>query len=117
MSGAVDSDSIRTPPLLDLLDVDPIDDGQIVLKVRYEDLVVLAKHRAVWRGSLKLIYEPTPTGARYELFDLGADPHQTTDLFGSHPAASELKGTLERWLSLDPEREMDVFEHVVRHRD
>jgi arylsulfatase A-like enzyme len=52
---------------------------------------VVAVRTARW----KLI--ETPTLARSELYDLGADPREHTDRFGSADVAGALTAELERW--------------------
>lgn len=116
LNGAPDPESIATPPLAELIEADPDDDGQLVLRTKYEDLVVIAKHRALWDGRLKLIYEPTPAGAHFSLFDLASDPRQEHDLV-TDPRAAPLITSMWRWLGRDPEREVDARGHTVRRAD
>ena len=117
LDGGVDASGIHYPGLLELLEADPDDGGQLVLKAAYEDEVIRAKHRAVWHGSHKLIYEPTAQGYRLRLFDLARDPRQEHDLGPGHPRAAELSSWLWSWLALDPERELDSRRHLVRRHD
>jgi arylsulfatase A-like enzyme len=118
LNGAPDGDSIPTPPLSELIEADPSDDGQLILRPKYEDLVVIAKHRALWDGDLKLIYEPSPIGANFSLFDLKADPHQEHNIIGARAdAAAPLITSMWRWLGRDPEREVDARGHLVRRAD
>jgi arylsulfatase A-like enzyme len=114
LNGPPDADGIPTPPLYELLAADPKDDGQIVLKARYEDVVVAAKHRAVWQGNLKLVYEPTLGGANVRLYDMAADPGQTQDLAPTSPRTKPMLKLLLDWIGRDPEREVDGGLHVVR---
>lgn len=109
-----DPEGIPTPPLFELLAADPKDDGQIVIKPRYEDVVVSAKHRAVWQGNHKLVYEPTIAGATIHLYDMAADPGQTQDLAPTSPKTKPLLKLLFNWIGKDPEREVDGSLHVVR---
>lgn len=114
LSGAPDPDGMPTPPMFELLAADPHDDGQIVLKLRHEDAVISAKHRAVWQGDLKLVYEPTTTGANIRLFDMKKDPWQRQDIGPTHPATRGMLKLLLDWVARDPEREIDDRLHVVR---
>ena len=115
LSGHATEDGMRYPDLLHLLEVDQRHDGgQIVLAMRFEDLVVEAKHRAVWLENWKLIYEPTPTSVRVQLYDLSRDPAQRDDLFGRSPAGATLLPLLRSWIDLDRERRLDVRGHSVR---
>jgi arylsulfatase A-like enzyme len=107
-------DGMPTPPLLELLSADPRDDGQIVLKLRHEDAVVSAKHRSVWQGDLKLVYEPTLAGANVYLFDMKKDPSQRVDLAPKDPRTGNMLRLLLDWVARDPEREIDSRLHVVR---
>jgi choline-sulfatase len=43
---------------------------------------------ALYRGRFKLVRTGSGMGARYELFDLAADPAGTTDVKGEHPAVA-----------------------------
>jgi len=43
----------------------------VVLKDEYRDLITIAKHRAVFDETHKLIYMPTRDGVRYELLRRG----------------------------------------------
>ena len=117
LNGAATDDGVRTPPLPELLEPDARDNFQLVLKARYEDLVVEAKHRMLRRGSQKLIYLPTRDGVRYELYDLASDPAQTHDRFAEAPDAPQLARAMRKWLSRDPERELDVRDHLVRRTE
>ena len=56
-----------------------------------------AKHRAVLRPPYKLMYEPTPKGVRYRLFDIDADPLDEHDLSRDKPKlTAELREALRR---------------------
>ena len=114
LDGPPEADGIATPPLVDLLTLDPHDDGQLIVKPELEDVIVTAKHRAVWSGTSKLVYLPTPSGARFQLYDLARDPHQQHDLGVQSPQAHALTRTLLDWMARDPERELDGHLHMVR---
>ncbi len=114
LDGPPDPDGIPTPPLVDLLTLDPRDDGQLIVKPELEDVLVTAKYRAVWSGTNKLVYLPTPTGVRFQLFDLASDPHQRHELDVKSPEGQRLTRTLLEWMARDPEREIDGRLHVVR---
>jgi arylsulfatase A-like enzyme len=105
---------VRYPPLAESLTVDPADGDRIVLRPELEDVVVRAKHRAIWSGRWKMIYQPLSDGARVQLYDLAADPAQKTDLGRAHPQFEPLRRQLLEWLKEDPEREMDPRGHLVR---
>lgn len=114
LDGPPDPDGIPTPPLVDLLTLDPRDDGQLIVKPELEDVLVTAKYRAIWSGTNKLVYLPTPTGVRFALFDLASDPHQRRELDAKSPEGQRLTRTLLDWMARDPEREIDGRLHVVR---
>ncbi len=68
-------------------------------------------------GDLKLVYE-SATG-RTELYDLGKDPYETTDIAGQHPeAAADLLKRLKSWgdaLPREPAR--DCLDPTHKNRD
>jgi arylsulfatase A-like enzyme len=113
LAGPPESDGVRYPALPQLLEADPQDRFQLVLKTRYEDIEVEAKHRMLRRGSSKLIYVPISNGVRWQLYDMEADPHQQHEL----PASKELMQAMRKFLQRDPERELDAREHVVRRTE
>ncbi len=59
------------------------------------------RFRAVILGDWKLIWTPFQSGElEWELFDVGADPHETENLYApDHPALPRLKTHLDEWLS------------------
>jgi arylsulfatase A-like enzyme len=116
LAGPPYADGVATPSLPELLEVDPADGLQLVLKTRYEDLVVEAKHRMLRRGDDKLLYLPTKEGHRYLRYDLARDPHQLHDREASEPRP-ELRAALLRFLADDPERELDARGHLVRRSE
>jgi arylsulfatase A-like enzyme len=113
LAGSPEADGVRYPALPQLLEADPHDHFQLVLKTRYEDVEVEAKHRMLRRGPLKLLYVPTAGGVRWELYDMERDPHQEHAL----PAPLELQKALKKFLVRDPERELDAREHLVRRTE
>jgi arylsulfatase A-like enzyme len=117
LGGSATPDGVSYPPLTELLEADPRDNWQLVLKARYEDAVVEAKHRALRRGPLKLIQIPTKDGVRHQLYDLAADPSQQHDLFTTRPEAPQLVRALRKLLVRDPERELDARDHLVRRTE
>ena len=47
----------------------------------------------------KLVYLPTRSGVRYELFDTDSDPGETHDVSADRPAeVQRLKGELWKWM-------------------
>jgi arylsulfatase A-like enzyme len=117
LNGPATVDGVRYPALPELLEADARDDFQLVLKPRYEDIVVEAKHRMLRRGPWKLLYIPTADGARYELYDMIADPTQARDRFADTADAPSLVRALRKSLARDPERELDARDHLVRRSD
>lgn len=116
LAGPPYADGVPTPSLPELLEVDPSDGLQLVLKTRYEDLVVEAKHRMLRRGDDKLLYLPTKEGHRFLRYDLARDPQQAHDLEAEAPRA-DLRGALLDFLAADPERELDARGHLVRRTE
>jgi arylsulfatase A-like enzyme len=79
------------------------DDDDIFLKPEWEDMLVVAKHRAVTTSRWKLAYRPTRAGAALRLFDRRADADERRDVSGKHPeVVAELRKKLEAWMSADP---------------
>jgi arylsulfatase A-like enzyme len=117
LNGPATPDGVPYPPLTELLEADPDDHFQLVLKPRYEDVVVEAKHRMLRHGTQKLIYIPTRDGVRYELYDLSVDPTQTTDRQAGAPEAPALERAIEKFLARDPERELDARGHLQRRTE
>ena len=118
LTGSADPLALRYPPLTELLTADDDDHGQLIVRPQYEDLMVRAKHRAVWDDRWKLVYEPREGGPRYQLFDLVADPSQQRDLGVNHPEARRLVQVLRTWLAQDPERALsrdDLMERRDEH--
>ena len=110
-------DGVLYPTIGDLLETEAGPSGDLlVVKPRYDDVIIRAKHRALWEEKVKLIYEPTRTGARFLLYDLEADPHQTQDLMGQHPESERLKLKLLEFLEADRERELNGRLHVTRRQ-
>jgi arylsulfatase A-like enzyme len=88
---------IPYPPLTELGRLD--ERHEVVVKERYRDLVLVAKHRMVQTKEHKLIYIPTRDGVRYELYDLARDPAQERDVAGKHPeVVGAMKAKLFRWM-------------------
>ena len=117
LNGPATTDGVRYPPLTELLEADPDDHFQLVLKSRYEDVVVEAKHRMLRRGFWKLIHIPTTDGVRYELYDLSIDPTQTVDRFATAAEAPAMQRAIEKFLARDPERELDARGHLQRRTE
>ncbi|WP_437664790.1 sulfatase family protein [Sorangium sp. So ce1182] len=68
---------------------------RLVMKRDFVPLFLAAKHRMIRRGPLKLLYEPTPDGPVYELYDVVQDPLEQHDLSRLEPArVAELAGIL-----------------------
>ncbi len=75
------------------------DDDDIVLQQRWQDLVVVAKQRAIRHGKWKLLYRPTRAGVQLSLFDLSTDPDESHDVRAAHPDVSaDLWKRLSTWM-------------------
>jgi arylsulfatase A-like enzyme len=113
LNGPPERDGVRYPPLPRLLEADPDDHFALVLKTRFEDVEVEAKHRMLRRNQMKLLYIPTVDGARWQLYDMRADPRQEHAL----AAPPDMQRALLRFLARDPERELDARQHLVRRSE
>lgn len=64
--------------------------NDIVVRDNWKDFTETAKHRMLIADNWKVIYCPTPRGIEWELYDLAADPDETTNLAGSRPDRLEV---------------------------
>ncbi len=76
---------IHYPGVTNLCEVDMEWRDEIVLKNRYQPLVVAAKHRMISDGERKLIVMPTESGVVTKLYDLKNDPAEMVDISGREP--------------------------------
>ncbi len=105
---------IAYPSVFELLEVEPTT-GALVLGRSWVDKTVTAKLRAMRQGALELLYTPTDTAPRWELYDLAADPYAEHDLSGERPdELARMRPALLEWLREDPLRWLDADERVVR---
>lgn len=77
---------LKYPGIAGLLNFDQGYSGEIVLNPLFEPIVITAKHRMLIAGDDKLIYQPTPKGVVYELYDRRLDPDNLHDLAAAEPA-------------------------------
>ncbi|MEY4629972.1 MAG: hypothetical protein RIQ81_92 [Pseudomonadota bacterium] len=68
------------PGISHLLTFDPGHSGEIIVNPKYESMLVVSRHRSLVAGRHKLIYMPTPSGVRFELYDVIDDPQNLRDL-------------------------------------
>jgi arylsulfatase A-like enzyme len=81
---------------------DLADDDDIYLRPEWQDMVVVAKHRALRTDRWKLLYRPTRQGPLLSLYDLAADPDERVDVAAAHPeVVAELRAQLDRWMTSD----------------
>ncbi|MSP62951.1 MAG: hypothetical protein EXR72_21975 [Myxococcales bacterium] len=93
-------DRLPYPALPDLITVAPDDD--IVLAPALEDVVIVARHRALRTERWKLHYLPTRSGVRWSLHDLASDPAERIDVAAQHPdVLADLQKRLYRWMTED----------------
>lgn len=78
---------IHYPGVTSLCEIDTEWRDEIVLKNRYQPLVVAAKHRMISDGERKLIVMPTESGVVTELYDLKNDPAETVDISAREPVS------------------------------
>jgi arylsulfatase A-like enzyme len=77
-------------------------DGDIFIPSKWDDAIVTAKHRSIRTTKWKLLYQPTPLGPHWRLFDVIADPAELADVAADHPAVvAELRPKLEDWIVAD----------------
>ena len=101
------------PGILDLLEVEE-GSHALVLKRAFVDRTVTAKLRAVRRGRWELVYTPTASDPRWQLFDLQTDPAAAHDLAPAQAeVAASLRADLTRWLEQDPLRWLDAHDRLV----
>jgi len=81
---------INYPNVTGLCEIDDEWRKEVVIKERYQPLVVAAKHRMVSDGKYKLIVMPTENGPVSELYDLQADPEEKNDISKTNPEALAL---------------------------
>ena len=78
------------------------DGGDIFLEPRWEQAVLLSKHRSLRTPRWNLLYQPTLAGPRWSLFDVVADPQEQVDVASLHPAEfATLRAKLEVWIESD----------------
>lgn len=69
---------------------------------------VAEKHRMIRTPDWKLIFIPRPNGGNYRLFDLRADPEETTDVAARHPdVVARLRVNLAHVRASERERAAD----------
>jgi arylsulfatase A-like enzyme len=97
---------IPYPGVAEMTEVEADHHDDVVLKKEMHDLVLVAKHRMVRDERYKLVYLPTRSGVRYELFDTEGDPGETHDVAVDRPAeVQRLKGELWKWMLADANME------------
>jgi arylsulfatase A-like enzyme len=101
MTGLTESERARVVDLAgaaDTLEVDAEFNHNFVLRPKYRTLVVDAKDRMVRTRKWKLLEIPGKDAPIRRLYDMEADPHQTTDLSGRGlPEEQQLASLLERY--------------------
>ncbi len=96
---------LRYPPLAKMLEVTEPASGLIGIKKEYFDLLIEARQRMVRTSRWKLLYAPLVEGARYQLFDLQADPLCRSDVQDAHPQVfADLRAALWDWMKGDSQR-------------
>ncbi len=74
-------------------------DGDIFLQPRFEQPTNDAKYRAIRTPEWKLVYQPTPSGVFWRLFDVVVDPSQRDDVAEQHPeVVVGLRAKLQDWI-------------------
>ncbi len=83
---------IAYPDLIHLTEVDRAHSDEIVMRRQWESLTIAAKYRMIRDERYKLIYMPTRSGPRFELFDTVEDPAEVRDISKS---AADVMGYLK----------------------
>jgi hypothetical protein len=83
---AVPKARIAYPPITSLA---RIEGGRIVIDEPLLPVIRAAKHRAAILFPFKLLYEPTPTGVEWRLYDIERDPWDEQDVADLHPQVTE----------------------------
>jgi arylsulfatase A-like enzyme len=97
---------IQYPSFLDYAEADQAHRDEFVLRAEYGPVTTFAKHRMAFDGQYKLIYAPTPTGAKYLLFDRENDPAESDDLASREPRLVDgLREALWAWMLQDRQME------------
>jgi hypothetical protein len=103
------------PDILELLEVNSKKEGTLVIKPRYEGIVIEARDRMIRASNWLLVYLPLKQGAIYKLFNIQDDPQCLHEVSKLHPdILVSLKQQLVAWLKEDGEREWKN-EHLVTH--
>ena len=84
-SGVAPEMRIPYPPMMDVVEVDHARHDTLAIQPEYDVITTFAKHRMAFDGRMKLVYAPTPTGAKYLLFDTTEDPENLRDVAGVRP--------------------------------
>ncbi len=80
------------------------------------DRTLAGRRRSLVVGNRKLVYVPRQDGVHYELYDLEADPRETTDLWGREEAP-ELRRRLDAWVARDLEAHGEIPEKALSEAD
>ena len=100
--GFFQKERIMYPDITSISKIDYTYNLEVVLKNDYEALVNTAKHRMVDDGKYRLIYIPTRSGIKYELYDMENDKEFAHDLSGKNQRKLlELKKKLFEFMSKD----------------
>ena len=94
------------------------DTYEIYVDPTWRDLIVAAKHRMLLDGDRKLLYVPTRSGVRWELYDPVGDPAERNDLAAAEPERlAAMKAKLRAWMLRDPNLErVDEYLLPIAHR-
>ncbi len=79
---------ISYPDITTMGEIDYKKGTSITIKSEYKDITNTAKHRMAFDGQYKLLYIPTSSGIRWELYDLENDPEETRNLIEKKPAVA-----------------------------
>jgi arylsulfatase A-like enzyme len=74
------SNRLDYPGISGLLDFDQGRSNEMVLDDKFENMITIAKHRAIMTKEYKLIYMPTSEGVKFELYNRLLDPDNLRNL-------------------------------------
>lgn len=88
------------PSITELLQFNPAETGDIVLRKKYQPVVTTAKHRSLTTDRFKLMYTPTHDSATFHLYDRIKDPENRIDVQAQYPDVfKSLQQQLQQWIA------------------
>ncbi len=82
---------IMYPDITGISTIDFNYNDEITVTPYYDNLITIAKHRAIIANNYKLIYMPTHYGQDYELYDIAKDPEEQKNIYTTSPQSVAYK--------------------------